>query len=135
MQQKNIDYMLQMTRDFLTGVIDPISYDLDFSYEIELRFKAMRREHRELADLVYDNLYEDGIAKKHENNLSDDAFKKLIRKQYNDINRIMNVNFLEHLSITDQNEHLFRRVRATIPLKTEPPFRWREPPAYRSFTM
>lgn len=90
---KNIDYMLQITRDFITGVIDPISYDLDFSYEIELRFKAMRRENRDLAELIYDYLYEDGIAKKYEKNLSDDAFKKLIRKQYNDILRIKKEGF------------------------------------------
>ena len=57
---KNIDFMMQMTQDFISGVIDPISYDLDFSYEIEIRFKAMRREHREWADLIYDRLYEDG---------------------------------------------------------------------------
>ena len=79
---KNIDFMMQMTQDFISGVIDPISYDLDFSYEIEIRFKAMRREHREWADLIYDRLYEDGVAKMHEKNLSSDAFKTLIKTQY-----------------------------------------------------
>ncbi|MDW7658166.1 MAG: hypothetical protein SCM11_13440 [Bacillota bacterium] len=90
---KNIDYMMQMTHDFITGEINPISYDLDFSYEIELRFKAMRREHRELADLIYDRLYEDGIAKMHEENLSGEAFKKLIEKQYQDILSIIEEGF------------------------------------------
>lgn len=90
---KNIDFMMQMTRDFISGVIDPISYDLDFPYELEKRFKAMRREHRELADLIYDLLYEDGVAKMHEDNLSDDAFKKLIKKRCNDINSILKEGF------------------------------------------
>jgi hypothetical protein len=89
----NIDAMMQMTHEFITGEIDPISYELDFSYEIEIRFKAMRREHRELAELIYDRFYEDGIAKRHEEKLSDEAFKKLIKKQYNDIRKIMKEGF------------------------------------------
>lgn len=71
-----------MTRNFLSGTIDPISYVLDFSYEFNKRYKAMRREHRELANLIYDRLYEEGIVKMQEDNLPDDACKKLIKKQY-----------------------------------------------------
>jgi succinate dehydrogenase flavin-adding protein (antitoxin of CptAB toxin-antitoxin module) len=57
------------------------------------RFRAMRREHRELADLIYDRHYEDGIAKMHEDNLSDEAFRKLIKKQYYDIISIIEEGF------------------------------------------
>jgi hypothetical protein len=37
--QPNIDYMLNMTKDFLSGKFDRIAYTLDFPYELEQRYK------------------------------------------------------------------------------------------------
>ena len=91
---KNIDYMMAMTYQFITGEMDLISYDLDFPYELELRFKAMRREHRLWAELIYERLYEDGNVKRHTLNLSDKAFEKRIKKHYQDILRIVKEGFL-----------------------------------------
>lgn len=35
MSQSNIDYIMNMTKEFLSGTIDEITYTLDFPYEIE----------------------------------------------------------------------------------------------------
>jgi hypothetical protein len=39
MSQPNIDYMMNMTKEFLNGKIDGIAYTLDFPYELEQRYK------------------------------------------------------------------------------------------------
>ena len=43
--QPNIDYMMNMTKEFLSGEIDGIAYTLDFPYEMEKRYQknASRR--------------------------------------------------------------------------------------------
>jgi len=86
MSQPNIDYMMNMTKEFLNGKIDRIAYTLDFPYELEQRYKKMYREDDDYWKLIYECLYEEGIALYNE--LSDAAFKKLIRKQYNYIKQI-----------------------------------------------
>ena len=75
MSQPNIDYMMNMTKDFLNGKIDDIAYTLDDDY----------------CELIYESLYEEGIALY--NDLSDAEFKKLIRKQYNYIKKIAKEGF------------------------------------------
>ncbi|MEG1256995.1 hypothetical protein [Clostridium sp.] len=87
----NIDYMMNMTKEFLTGKIDGIAYTLDFPYELEQRYKKMYREDDDYCELIYECLYEEGIALY--NNLSDTDFKKLIRKQYNYIKQIAKEGF------------------------------------------
>ena len=47
----------------------------------------MHQEDDDYCDLIYECLYEEGVAMYHE--LSDGEFKKLIRKQYNYIRRIL----------------------------------------------
>lgn len=76
----NINYMMDMTKSFLEGEIDDISYWLDFPYEIEKRYRKMVREDKEYAELIFDCLVEEGTNKYEE--LTDTQFKKLIRKQY-----------------------------------------------------
>ena len=44
MSQPNIDYMMNMTKEFLSGKIDEIAYTLDFPYELEKRYNKMHRE-------------------------------------------------------------------------------------------
>ena len=91
MSQPNIDYMMNMTKEFLSGKIDEIAYTLDFPYELEKRYNKMHREDDEYCELIYECLYEEGIA--IFNNLSDSEFKKLIRKQYNYIKQIEKEGF------------------------------------------
>lgn len=83
--------MMNMTKSFLKGEIDDIAYTLDFPYELEKRYKKMLREDDDYAELIYECLYEEGIALY--DNLSDEDFKKLIRKQYNYIEKIAREGF------------------------------------------
>lgn len=87
----NINYVMNMTKSFLDGEIDPISYWLDFPYEIEKRYRKMVREDRDYAELIYDYLVEEGTNKYDD--LSDDEFKKLIRKQYKYIKDVASEGF------------------------------------------
>ena len=88
----NINYIMDMTKSFLDGEIDCISYWLDFPYEIEKRYRKMVREDRESAELIYDYLIEEGTDKY--NDLTDAQFKKLIRKQYKYIKDIASEGFM-----------------------------------------
>ncbi|MBU3187950.1 hypothetical protein [Clostridium estertheticum] len=91
MSLPNIDYMMNMTKEFLSGKIDDIAYTLDFPYELEQRYKKMHREDDDYCELIYECLYEEGIAIYNE--LSDPEFKKLIQKQYNYIKEIAKEGF------------------------------------------
>lgn len=91
MKQPNIDFMMNMTKDYLSGKIDIIDYSLDFPYELEQRYEKMHREDDDYCELIYECLYEEGVARYNE--LSDEEFKKLIRKQYNYIRKIAKEGF------------------------------------------
>lgn len=91
MSQPNINFMMNMTKKFLDGKIDDISYTLDFPYEIEKRYNKMHREDDDYCELIYECLYEEGIA--IYDDLSDDEFKELIRNQYNYIKQIAKEGF------------------------------------------
>ena len=91
MSQPNIDYIMNMTKEYLNGDIDVTDYSLDFPYELEKRYKKMHREDDDYCELIYECLYEEGVALYNE--LSDGNFKKLIRKQYNYIKKIAKEGF------------------------------------------
>lgn len=91
MSQPNINFMMNMTKKFLDGKIDDISYTLDFPYEIEKRYNKMHREDDYYCELIYECIYEEGIA--IYDDLSDDEFKELIRKQFNYIKQIAKEGF------------------------------------------
>lgn len=91
MKQPNIDYMMNMTKEYLSGKMDVIDYTLDFPYELDQRYRKMHREDDDYCDLIYECLYEEGVAMYNE--LSDGEFKKLIRKQYNYIRKIAKEGF------------------------------------------
>lgn len=91
MSQPNIDYMMNMTKEYLSGKIDVIDYSLDFPYELDQRYRKMHREDDDYCDLIYECLYEEGVVLYNE--LSDAEFKKLIRKQYNYIKKIAKEGF------------------------------------------
>ena len=87
----NIDFMMNMTKEFLDGKIDGVTYSLDFSYELEKRYKKMNKEDDDYCYLINEDLNEDGVARFNE--LSDAEFKKLIRKHYNYIKKIAKEGF------------------------------------------
>jgi hypothetical protein len=90
-KQPNIDYMMNMTKKYLSGKMDVIDYTLDFPYELDQRYQEMYREDDDYCDLIYECLYEEGVAIYDE--LSDEEFKELIRKQYNYIRKIAKEGF------------------------------------------
>lgn len=91
LSQPNINFMMNMTKKYLTGKIDEIAYTLDFPYELEKRYKKMYREDDDYCELIYECLYEEGIALF--DNLSDDKFKKLIQEKYDYIKQIASEGF------------------------------------------
>ena len=91
MKLPNIDYMMNMTREFLDDKIDGLTYSLNFSCELEKRYKKMHKEDEDYCYLIYEDLYEEGVAKFNE--LSDAEFKRLIRKHYNYIKKIAKEGF------------------------------------------
>jgi hypothetical protein len=92
MKRTNINAMLKMVRMYLDGKMDRIELSLDFPYELEKRFDKMRSEDQDYAELIYDRLLDDGI--NIGDDLSDENFYKLIKKQFNDILDIANGGFV-----------------------------------------
>lgn len=72
-----------MTKDYLDGKIDLITYGLDFSYEVETRYNKMIKEDKAMAELIYDCLDEDGASLYDV--LSDEKFRAKIEKEYQSI--------------------------------------------------
>ena len=91
MKLPNIDFLMNMTKEYLDGKIDSITYTLDFPHELDQRYKKAHREDDDYCELIYECLYEEGVAIYHQ--LSETEFKKLIRKQYNYIKKIAREGF------------------------------------------
>ena len=87
----NIDFMMGMVKDYLSGKIPRYIFELDFQTEILARYKKMAREHREYAELFYDLLSESGVDAG--DGLSDKEFKQLIQRQYNEVKSIADDGF------------------------------------------
>ena len=51
--QPNIDYIMNMTREYLDGKIDVIDFSFDFPDELEKRYKKMYREDHCYCELIY----------------------------------------------------------------------------------
>lgn len=86
MNNRNIEFLLEMTKSYLDGKIDKITYGLDFSYEVETRYKRLLKKDREFAKLIYDCLVEDGVYLYDD--LSEEKFKEKIAKEYDYINGV-----------------------------------------------
>jgi len=87
----NIDYMMGMVKDYLSGKTPRYIFDLDFQTEILSRYKKMVREDRMYTELFYDLLSENGVDVS--DGLSDTEFKQLIRRQYNEVKSIVAEGF------------------------------------------
>jgi len=82
---------------------------------IEQRYKKMHREDDDYCELIYECLYEEGIAIYNE--LSDTEFKKLIRKQYNYIENCKRRILLKETA-SQNNVKLFFQVTVCVPSLT-----------------
>lgn len=90
MKKPNIEFLMAMTKAYLDGELDSVSYSLDFPYEVETRYKELLKEDRVLAEIIYDCLVEEGVNLYHE--LSEKEFKDKISKEYEFINDIVEGN-------------------------------------------
>jgi hypothetical protein len=88
---KNIDYMMELVNEYLSGKTPRYIFELDFQTEILARYKKMVREDRDYAEYFYDMLSEDGVDAGDD--LSDKEFKQLIRRQYNKVKSIAKDGF------------------------------------------
>ena len=82
----NINCIMNMTKSFIGGEIDSMSYALDFPFEVETRYQMMVSENHAYADLIFECLVEGGAYKFNE--LSDTQFKKLIQKQFDHVRSV-----------------------------------------------
>jgi hypothetical protein len=90
LKKPNIEFLVAMTKAYLDGELDSVSYSLDFPYEVETRYKELLKEDRVLAEIIYDCLVEEGVNLYHE--LSEKEFKDKISKEYEFINDIVEGN-------------------------------------------
>jgi hypothetical protein len=92
MKRTNIQAVLKMVRGYLDGHVSRIELSLDFPYELEQRYEKMRSEDPEYSELIYDRLLEEGVYRAEP--LSDEKYRELIRRQYEDVIDIANGGFL-----------------------------------------
>lgn len=59
MKLPNINFMMNIAKEFLDGKVDGVSYSLDFPYDLEKRHKKMHKEDDAYCYLIYEDLYED----------------------------------------------------------------------------
>ena len=90
LKKPNVEFLMAMTKAYLDGELDSVSYSLDFPYEVETRYKELLKEDRVLAEIIYDCLVEEGVNLYHE--LSEKEFKDKISKEYEFINDIVEGN-------------------------------------------
>ena len=92
MRRTNINAVLKMVRMYIDGQINRTELSLDFPYELEKRYGKMLSEDSEYAELIYNRLLEDGI--EHGDCLSDERFRELMSRQYEDVLSIADGGFL-----------------------------------------
>ncbi len=79
----NIDTILQMIRNYIDKTEAYIIFELDFGYELEKRYRAMKRENPRLTELIWKFIYEDGVCAGQR--LSKKELHSLIKEQYDDM--------------------------------------------------
>jgi len=80
MTMTNINFMMKLIKSFLSGKIDRTSFELDFDYEFDDRYKSMYREDADIAEYLYDCIVMDAFAKGR--NLPDVEFIDLLQENY-----------------------------------------------------
>ena len=90
MKKPNVEFLMEMTKAYLDGKLDSVSYSLDFPYEVETRYKNLLKEDGTLAEIIYDCLVEDGVNLYQD--LSEKEFKEKISTEYEFIKDIVEGN-------------------------------------------
>lgn len=81
---------MAMTKAYLDGELDSVSYSLDFPYEVETRYKMLLKEDRALAQIIYDCLVEEGVNLYQD--ITEEEFKDKIKNEYEFIRDIVEGN-------------------------------------------
>jgi hypothetical protein len=79
-----------MTKAYIDGELDSVSYSLDFPYEVETRYKMLLKEDRALAQIIYDCLVEEGVNLYQD--ITEEEFKDKIKNEYEFIMDIVEGN-------------------------------------------
>ena len=82
----NIDCMMEYVKGFLDGERERWEFDLDFGHELRERWDKMCREDEEYAQVIREWIGEGGVDAGR--GLSDKEYKRLIRRQYNEVKSI-----------------------------------------------
>lgn len=90
MKKPNIEFLMAMTKAYLDGELDSVSYSLDFPYEVETRYKMLLKEDRALAQIIYDCLVEEGVNLYQD--ITEEEFKDKIKNEYEFIKDVMQGN-------------------------------------------
>lgn len=89
---KNIDYMMDIVKDYLDGNKTRVTFELDFEYEILEKYRKMAKEDREFAEYFYDMLSEEGVDAG--DLLSDEEFHALISKKFDKVKNFYSSDIL-----------------------------------------
>lgn len=90
MKKPNIEFLMAMTKAYLDGELDSVSYSRDFPYEVETRYKMLLKEDRALAEIIYDCLVEEGVNLYQD--IKEEEFKDKIKNEYEFIKDVMQGN-------------------------------------------
>ncbi len=90
MKKPNIEFLMAMTKAYVDGELDSVSYSLDFPYEVETRYKMLLKEDRALAQIIYDCLVEEGVNLYQD--ITEEEFKDKIKNEYEFIRDIVEGN-------------------------------------------
>ncbi len=91
MEKSNTDFLMNMTKNYLEGSIDLVTYTMDFPHEVSARYENLLAEDKIMAELIYNCLIEDGIHLYDK--MPEEDFKKELKEQYEYLTRIYNVRF------------------------------------------
>ena len=89
MEKTNTDFLMKMTKDYLEGDIDLITYTMDFPHEVAARYENLLDEDKIMAELIYNCLIEDGIHLYDK--MPEAEFKKELKEQYQYLLKIYNI--------------------------------------------
>ncbi len=92
MEKANTDFLMNMTKDFLEGKIDLVTYTMDFPHEVETRYENLLHEDKIMAELIYNCLIEDGIHLYDK--MPEEDFKQELEEQYRYLRRIYEIRFV-----------------------------------------
>jgi hypothetical protein len=88
----NIDYMISYVEDYLEGRLDRFFFDLDFDHKLITHYPKMKRENPEYAEAFCFYISDWGIDVGER--LSDDEFKALIQRQYDELLDVVEDGFM-----------------------------------------